>query len=164
MGYQFAAEPHAPPDQKTHKLVEKIEKASGEIPLSLRAFYRNSGQRRLDGQVLRPFVRQWFRRAWPAGRVFPTDVLKNAAIRDGQGAVIIAPDDLQKANVSGGPPYEIVVPEMGADGKLLHERHVLNFVDYLRLVFRYGGFPGYDGVDKDVPVEIAALKEGLIPF
>jgi hypothetical protein len=37
-------------------------------------------------------------------------------------------------------------------------------VDYLRLVFRHGGFPGYAGMDRDVPKEIAILAQDLQPF
>jgi hypothetical protein len=98
--------------------------------------------------------------------VFPVeDALANLAAEgdEDEGAVIIAPDDLHKAKVSGGPPYEIA-PEPIADGRLLNERHEVNFVEYLRLVFRFGGFPGYDGIDKGVPGEIAALTEGLLLF
>jgi hypothetical protein len=78
-------------------------------------------------------------------------------------AITIAPDDLHKANTSGGSPYEMVIPDQRADGELVNERHHLFFVDYLRLCFRFGGFPGYDGVDN-VPAEIANLSRGLIPF
>jgi hypothetical protein len=36
------------------------------------------------------------------------------------------------------------------------------FVDYLRLCFRFGGFPGYEGIDRGIPAEIATLSEGLL--
>ena len=54
-------------------------------------------------------------------------------------------------------------PTSRADGELLNERHSLFFVDYLRLCFRFGGFPGYDGVAR-VPAEIATLRAGLLEF
>jgi hypothetical protein len=40
----------------------------------------------------------------------------------------------------------------------------LFFVDYLRLCFRFGGFPGYEGIDRGIPAEIATLSEGLLEF
>ena len=40
----------------------------------------------------------------------------------------------------------------------------LFFVQHLRLVFRLGGFPGYDGIDTAVPAELAKLSEGLVAF
>ena len=78
-------------------------------------------------------------------------------------AVTIAPDDLHKANTSGGDAYEISIPDLRADGELLNERHSLLFVDYLRLSFRFGGFPGYDGA-ADVPADISVVKSGLLEF
>ncbi len=81
-----------------------------------------------------------------------------------EGVIDIAPDDLHKANTSGGEPYQIAVPDLRADGRLLGERHDLYLVQYLRLVFRYGGFPGYDGVDIALPAELAKLRDGLTPF
>jgi hypothetical protein len=95
--------------------------------------------------------------------VFPVEEAL-ALCEDGVESIIIAPDDLHKANTSGGEPYEIEVPDLGADGKLLNERHELYFVEYLRLVFRFGGFPGYDGIDRALPPELASLRAGLIPF
>jgi hypothetical protein len=77
---------------------------------------------------------------------------------------VIAPDDLQKSNTSGGEPYGIAIPDSCADAELLNERHDLYFVAYLRLVFRWGGFPGYEGVDVGAPSEIAMLRDALVPF
>ena len=76
---------------------------------------------------------------------------------------MIAPDDLHKANTSGGEPYAVAVPVEAADGRLLNERHDLPFVAYLCLVFRFGGFPGYDGATEE-PAELTALREWLTPF
>jgi hypothetical protein len=86
------------------------------------------------------------------------------SFEDGEGLVVIAPDDLQKSNTSGGEPYGIAIPDSCADARLLNERHELYFVAYLRLVFRWGGFPGYEGVDVDIPAEIATLRDALALF
>ena len=59
---------------------------------------------------------------------------------------------------------DVALPDLRADGKLLNERHRLFFVDYLRLCFRFGGFPGYEGIDRGIPAQIAALSEGLLQF
>ena len=99
--------------------------------------------------------------------VFPIEeVLEeiDQGLEEGDGLVTIAPDDLHKADTSGGDPYQVAVPDLGADGKLLNERHRLFFVDYLRLCFRFGGFPGYEGIDRGIPTEIATLSEGLVEF
>ena len=39
IGYVFADVPHIPPDRKTWKTIQKLNKAVGSMPLSLRAFY-----------------------------------------------------------------------------------------------------------------------------
>jgi hypothetical protein len=46
---------------------------------------------------------------------------------------------------------------------LLNERHELFFVDYLRLCFRFGGFPGYEG-QANVPSVLATLGADLLAF
>jgi hypothetical protein len=51
----------------------------------------------------------------------------------------------------------------GPAGELLDERHELLFVEYLRLCFRFGGFPGFDGADER-PAAIDSLAAGLQPF
>jgi len=53
----------------------------------------------------------------------------------------LAPDHLHKANTSGGAPYAIELPFLGADPVFANEAHELPLVDYLRLCFRWAGFP-----------------------
>jgi hypothetical protein len=78
----------------------------------------------------------------------------------------LAPDYLHKANISGGAPYAIVLPFSGADPVFAYERHELPFVDYLRLSFRWAGFPGLDehADREDVQSFISRFGEGLEPF
>jgi hypothetical protein len=78
----------------------------------------------------------------------------------------LAPDALHKANTSGGPPYGILVPFAGADPIFAEEPHELPFVDYLRLCFRFGGFPGLKwSAERDhVRALLAHLTEGLLAF
>ena len=59
-------------------------------------------------------------------------------------AVDVAPDWLHKANVSGAGPYAIEVPNKGVDALLLAEPHLTTFVNYLRIAFQWGGFPGWE--------------------
>jgi hypothetical protein len=53
----------------------------------------------------------------------------------------LAPDRLHKANVSGGPPYGLVLPDGCAEGLFVAET-TMPLVSYLNWVFRSGGFPG----------------------
>ena len=166
MDYKVAAaQMHEPPGRKTYQQIERLERKAGTLPLSLRAFYDVVGA--VDWIGEHPSIAPHNDSVPPDPLVvFPLeDALQQckAGFVEDQGALAIAPDDLHKTNTSGGEPYEIAVPELCADGKLLNERHNLYFVEYLRLVFRFGGFPGYDGIDP-APAELAELRRGLIAF
>jgi len=78
----------------------------------------------------------------------------------------LAPDDFHKANISGGGPYCIKVPFPGADPLFEDERHELPFLDYLRLAFRWAGFPGLDRHAErcDVQDFVARFGKDLLPF
>ena len=167
MRYVFnsdGARPHTPPSAVVRKALADFEKEAGAIPLSLRAFYEVVGEVNLNGA--HPFVA-------PANSAVAPDPLLVYGFDDrlaeyddedeGPSAIVIAPDDLHKADVSGGDAYEIGIPNPNADAKLLNERHDLLFVDYLRLCFKFGGFPGYEG-RAAVPKELATLSAGLVEF
>ena len=178
MGYRFVKpgnrdatpRPHVPPPAGIQKRVIAFEKEFGTLPLSLRAFYEVVGEVNFIGRHAT---------LDPADHSVATDPLVVYGLDEGiveydegdedddeegrPSAVTIAPDDLHKANTSGGSPYEMAIPDLRADGELLNERHSLFFVDYLRLCCRFGGFPGYDDA-ATVPVEIGRLAAGLVEF
>ena len=88
----------------------------------------------------------------------------------GAFVVDLAPDYLHKANVSGGAPYAMAVPNEGVDGLFLWERHQTTFVNYVRICFSWGGFPGWDAPldgwakPPDVPPALLAeLAQSLLP-
>lgn len=166
LDYKFTDEPHELPGPKARRQIAQLEKRAGALPLSLRAFYEVVGAVNWIGE--HPSL------APRADSVAPDPLVVFAVedalaqcesgwLEDGDCAIVIAPDDLHKSNTSGGPPYEIAVPDLNADGKLLNEGHDLYFVDYLRMAFRFGGFPGYNGIDPEPP-ELATLKQGLVSF
>ena len=162
------ARAHTPPPPDIHDQIVSFEREYAVLPLSLRTFYEIVGEANLIGS--HPTLA-------PADSAIAPDPLVVYALDEGAleydeeededegrpSAITIAPDDLHKANTSGGDPYQMAVPDLRADGELLNERHQLFFVDYLRLCFRFGGFPGYDGA-AEVPQEISALKAGLLDF
>ncbi len=78
----------------------------------------------------------------------------------------LAPDCLHKANISGGAPYGIELPYLGADPVFANEKHSLPFVDYFRLAFRWGGFPGLEEHVHDVRVRefVDEMANGIEPF
>jgi hypothetical protein len=160
-------QPHVPPGPNAAREVADFEKEFGVLPLSLRAFYEVVGEVNLIGN--HPTLD-------PPGNAIATDPLVvygldvGALEYDEEGdeegapsAITIAPDDLHKANVSGGDPYTMTFPDPRADGELIDERHGVFFVDYLRLCFEFGGFPGYEGKSA-APPELRALADGLVGF
>jgi hypothetical protein len=168
IGYKFAegSRAHVPPTRDAAKLVSVFEKEFGVLPLSLRAFHEVVGEVSFIGK--HPDID-------PRGNPVAPDPLVVYALDEGAvefddededetpAAIVIAPDDLHKADTSGGDPYEMAIPDLRADGELVNERHELFFVDYLRLAFQYGGFPGYEGRSV-VPAELQQLASGLIEF
>jgi hypothetical protein len=78
----------------------------------------------------------------------------------------LSPDFLHKANISGGPPYGIELPFLGADPIFANEAHGLPFVDYLRLSIRWGGFPGLSAFAENPEVIrfVEAMTKDVEPF
>ncbi len=156
---------HVPPDHEVDTKIRQLEKAAGTLPLSLRAFYQVVGSVDWIGKhaslsaaksplCTDPLVVEPIERVLEASDYFG----------DGKEKwIVIAPDALMKAETSGGDPYVIEVPNTAADGILRFEEHGLYFVEYLRLVFRFGGFPGYEGIEQQPP-ELATLSADLRAF
>lgn len=78
----------------------------------------------------------------------------------------LAPDDLHKANISGGPPYGVNLPTTDIDPIFANEAHLLPFLDYLRLSFAWAGFPGLElhSSEKGVKEFIKKMSADLQPF
>jgi hypothetical protein len=74
----------------------------------------------------------------------------------------LAPDRLHKENVSGGPPYGIVLPDGCVDGLFVAET-TMPFVSYLNWVFQNGGFPWPTASDEEWRVKHALAKD-LLPL
>ena len=146
---------HLPPGSKVWPRIQRLERLAGLLPLSLRAFYDVVGAVDLAGTHphfsphSRPLQVQRLEEVLAAMESEPD------APRD---AILISP----AAGDEGA--YRIAVPNPGADAELLDEPHGLLFVDYLRLCFRFGGFPAAGAVAYVPPPEIARLREGLIEF
>ncbi|MDJ1499440.1 hypothetical protein [Xanthocytophaga agilis] len=63
--------------------------------------------------------------------------------------ILISPDALIKDNISGGTGYGITISDnMVADGDLIDYGKDITFVEYLRQVFRWGGFPNLEYIAK----------------
>jgi hypothetical protein len=143
--------------------MDALEADVGPFPLALRAWFEVVGNVNLNGRhsawsfeypdplvVDAPvdYIRSEFE-AWAEDRGTEWD-------RGTVFEVPIAPDYLHKANVSGGMPYGIAVPNLAADGLLLWEPHQTTFVNYLRIAFHMGGMPGWQR-------QPALLEEWALP-
>jgi hypothetical protein len=60
--------------------------------------------------------------------------------------------------------YTMELPNAAADAPFDGEPHNTGFVDYLRIAFRWGGFPGWERHDKRPEYELKLLTEGLLPI
>lgn len=76
-----------------------------------------------------------------------------------------APDVFHKINASGGDPYGIVLPDSNVDGTVDLGDRTLSFIEYIRLCFTWGGFPGFadlpEGLDAGM---IRRLAIDLLPI
>jgi hypothetical protein len=159
---------HVPPGPQTPEQLRQLDELAGPVPLSLAAFYEIVGSVDLIGYhpTISPPDSGGYFLPDPLV-VFPLDAMLleyDELSGANYGRITLAPDAYHKADFSGGAPYEMALPDARADGELLNEPHKLFFVDYLRLAFRHGGFPGYEGIDRGVPAEIVMLAQGLQPF
>ena len=78
--------------------------------------------------------------------------------------LILGRDDELKAGISGLTDlYGIPLPSSGADAQF-EDWHKTSFVNYLRIAFEWGGFPGWERYSQRPEKEIAYLREGLLPF
>lgn len=175
----------SPPD--TNEAIEEVEDLVGTIPLSLRAWYEIVGHVSLIG-----FHPEWPRTdeldpLWVehltallgnstklpeirASFEFLMSFSRNIEKRGGEPFVVeISPDLFHKNNFSGGAEYGIPVPTKAADALLLHEWHETTFVNYLRICFRWGGFPGIERCKDDVYKQnflryLPFLTQGFLPI
>jgi uncharacterized protein DUF6745 len=145
---------HLPPGPKVWEQIQRLEKHAGLLPLSLRAFYDVVGAVDFTGSHPR------LSHSRPLHVLSAEQVLAKMEGASGapRQAILISPGTGDQG------AYRIAVPNPGADGELLDEPHGLLFVDYLRLCFRFGGFPAAGAVASVPPPEIARLREGLIEF
>jgi hypothetical protein len=73
----------------------------------------------------------------------------------------IAPDDIHKANVSGGAPVAMDAASPHFDTPLIGQHGSYTLLSYLRWAFAWGGFPGFDFIPDPPHDMIRELSEGL---
>ncbi len=77
---------------------------------------------------------------------------------DNPFSLLLCPDFLHKADISGGEPYTVCIPASTPENKLdplvNSDDESRSFVGYLRHCFKWGGFPGLQILDKEDDEEI----------
>lgn len=146
IGYEFE-DPEIvfiPPQPEVHEQIASLESKAGVIPLSLRAWYEVVGTVSLRG--FHPDWDNFFACALvvdPLEYVLEEcDVWKDDCDEEPfQVPVATFPD--------GAMPNVIEVPNALIDAPLLAELHGTTFVNYLRICFRWGGFPEFEKYRRD---------------
>ena len=77
---------------------------------------------------------------------------------------ISPPPSVKAGTGSEAAQYVVTLPGATLDAVVENEPHGLHFVDYLRLAFEWGGFPGYADMPDKVPALIHRLKGKLLPI
>jgi hypothetical protein len=172
----------APPSTTVSAEIARIESAvGGPVPMTLRAFWNIVGSVNWKftddeafgdvwcGLPLReadPLCLDGPGTAWWCVDEWKQELEESHPEVVGPALLQLAPDYLHKANISGGMPYSFSVPNAEFDAVLEHEAHKLPFVEYLRLCFRWGGFPRLEHELLSVQgrVTLEALCRDLEPF
>ena len=174
LGYEFAPSEGCPvrrgPDDADAACLDAIEFVAGPLPLFLRQWLLRVGEVNFVGcnpawtpdwthSRNDPLVVQC-----PPGYMlseFEAWELDRGTIHEsGPFRVPVAPDELHKAHVSGGAPYELEVPNSSVDGLLLGQRGHTTLVNHLRICFAGGGFADWpDGPPEELLPLIGTLEK-----
>jgi len=176
-GYCFAAKrPFVPPRSEIASQLKELAASKVHVPIALQAWLLEVG-----GVDLRGSHPQWPRSAYsgicdessPDAEPLYTDPLfldADLASLSEQMAddprsierIDIAPDDVTKANVSGGGPIAIACDRPAFDNVLIGQHGSFTILSYLNHAFRWGGFPGFEFI-ADPPTEMLdAWRKDLI--
>jgi hypothetical protein len=176
--------PAAPPGEALRQGVETSQRLLQEIVQHIKTGQPRSAELQAGVRASREFLASFQRPAVPAGPDVESDPLvvepyfgdleealdadqndeDEAEVEAGQFGVMIAPDATHKTGQSGGSPYIIDFPDPAVDAPLEGEEDYGTFVEYLRVCFRWGGFPGLRASAKPPREELAYLTQGLMPL
>lgn len=152
MGYVFEdpKQVFPGPEIETESIIEKIEREVGEIPEALKLFWRQVGSVNLTGH--HP---SWTETEFCPDQliVYPAsyalyyfeDEYGNRLEYDKPFQIVVAPDELHKANISGGAPYSISIPAVANDPPLNASPVTETFLEHIDRSLKSGGFPGIEG-------------------
>jgi hypothetical protein len=158
------------PDPKTPEKVILLEHLTRTLPLSLKYWYEEVGSINLvglfpsssergfdlkDGCILDPLL------------IYSLKMVTrylNEGVWNRDPSLALSPDNSFKYGFGGSGAYSIRSPCQAFDAPLLFERHQTTFVNYLRICFRWGGFPGLESDNRLSQEEIECLTRDLLRF
>lgn len=171
----------SPPATEDIAAIRKLEKKGMVLPLSLRAWIEEVGAVNLAGA--HPALCFGEDENFPGIYADPLMVGLDHFTFESEGWLEAEeageePDDMEpvlgwdaeaKARLAVADEqldygYTMALPDAGADAALDGEPHKTSFVGYLRIAFRWGGFPGWERYDKRPEKELKFLSEGLLPI
>src|SRR6266851_8967928 len=162
------------PVPETPEKVFSLEELAGTLPLSLKCWYEEvgsinlvglfppNGDRDFDlkyGCILDPL----FVYSIDMAIKMVTDYIRRG-VCNRDPSLALSPDNYYKYGFGGSGAYSIVLPCKAFDAPLLLEKHHTTFVNYLRLCFQWGGFPGLESDNRLSQSELAFLTKDLLPF
>ncbi len=178
---------HHPPGEDADEVLRWLDDSFTSVPLAVRSWLRIVGDVWLVGThpawptsaEADPLVIQLEGSHYPGGGIIgyfedELEAYRESGIDDTPFALPVAPDYLHKANVSGGSPYGIVLPDAGVEGRIVSDDGFprdypseygfgseMPFVAYLNWVFGHGGFPDHS-LTATNPEVIASLSSDLL--
>lgn len=158
---------HTPPGADARERIAALEDmCGGPVPLSLRAFHDVVGDVNFVGAhpSLAPDRSNFYPDPLWIDGVDKVIGWLVACGGEDDGFAALAPDALHKADVSGGMPYSMKLPNAAVDAPMEFTPVGGSFVGYLRNAIAWGGFPGWAEAAAPLPVELHRLREGLIAF
>lgn len=158
-----------PPTPETYQRVAQLEQLVGTLPLSLKCWYEEVGavnfiglfpsNERGYGPVLDPLCVDSVEVALQM-----VTSLHKVGLWEEEPLLILAPDNYHKYGYSGAGSYNMLLPCKAIDTTFLNEPHNTTFVNYLRICWKWGGFPGLERENRLTRKEFSFLTEGLLPF
>lgn len=162
------------PDPKAPEKVLLLEQLTGTLPLSLKCWYEEVGCVNLiglfpssndrafsidDGCNLDPLF------------IYSLDMAltmvnyhASAGVWQHDPTLSLSPDNYFKYGISGAGAYAIRLPHKAFDAPLLLESHNTTFVNYLRICFQWGGFPGLAHENRLTKEEFTFLTKDVVAF
>jgi hypothetical protein len=171
----------SPPARHEVDFIRKLEQKGMFLPLSLRAWVEEVGDVNLAGA--HPALCFWEDAAFPGIYADPLTVFldhfmleieawveeSDAGGEPGILSPVVGWDAEAKARLAVADDqlddgYAIELPDAAADAPLCGEPRETTFVNYLRIAFRWGGFPGWEHQPHAPEKALKLLTEGLLPI